>query len=130
MTDPITDMFNRIKNGEAVHKEAVEVPFSKMKQAILDILQKQRFIGEVKKKGRTDKKTILVDLLYDKEKQGALAGFKRISKPGQRIYRPHQEIKQIRSGYGIAIISTSKGIMNDKDARKNKVGGEVLVEVW
>ncbi len=130
MTDPITDMFNRIKNGEAVHKETVDVPFSKMKQAILEILEKEGFVGDVKKKGRVEKKLITVDLKYDKEKQPTLAGFKRISKPGQRVYKKYHEIKPVKNGYGLAVISTSRGIMNDKEVRRQKLGGEVLVEVW
>jgi len=130
MTDPITDMLNRIKNAQAVFRQAVILPFSKMKYEIAMILQKQGFVGEVEKKGRHTKKVIKITLKYSKEKEPLISGLKRISKPGQRIYAAAKEIKPVRGGYGIAIISTSKGLMTDKEARKKKLGGEVICEVW
>lgn len=129
MVDPITDMLNRIRNAQAVLKTQVSLPFSNLKYEIAKILEKEAFIKKVEKKGKKNKKTIEIILKYD-DKTPAISGLKRISKPGQRIYLPAKKIKKVKGGYGIAIISTSKGLMTDKEARKQKVGGEVLCEVW
>lgn len=129
MVDPITDMFNRIKNAQAVFHETVTIPFSKLKFEIAKILEKQGFVGRIEKKGKKINKTIEIILKY-KEKKPALEGIKRISKPGQRIYLPVEKIRKVKGGYGMAIISTSKGLMTDKEARKKRLGGEVLCEVW
>jgi len=128
--DPITNMFNQIKNALAVRKETVEIPFSKMKLKIVDILKHNGFILDFKKKGRGPKKTIRIFLKYNENGTPVLSNFKRISKPGQRIYFKAKEIKKVKDGYGIAIISTPKGLMTDKEARKNKLGGEVICEIW
>jgi len=129
MTDPITDMLNRIRNAQAVLKETVEVPFSNLKYEIAKILEKNGFIEKVEKKGKKTKKIIEITLKYD-NKIPAISGLKRISKPGQTIYLGHRKIKRVKGGYGIAIISTSKGLMTDKEARKQKLGGEVICEIW
>jgi len=136
MTDPITDMLNRIRNAQAVLKPTADMPFSNLKFEIGKILEKKGFIKNVEKKGRSPKRTLEIVLKYEKdEKIGkkmcpAINGLKRVSKPGQRIYIPHQKIRRVRDGYGIAIISTSKGLMSDKEARKQKIGGEVICEIW
>jgi len=127
--DPIADMLNRIKNAQAVGHPTVEFPFSNLKNEVAKILEKEGFIDKIEKKGRKTKKTIEITLKYD-NKVPAISGLKKISKPGQRIYLDSTKIKKVRDGYGIAIISTSKGLMTDKEARKNKIGGEVLCEVW
>jgi len=127
--DPIADMLNRIKNAQAVGNPTVEFPFSNLKNEVAKILEKEGFIDKIEKKGRKTKKTIEITLKYD-NKVPAISGLKKISKPGQRIYLDSTKIKKVRDGYGIAIISTSKGLMTDKEARKNKIGGEVLCEVW
>jgi len=129
MVDPITDMLNRIRNAQAVLKETVEVPFSNLKYEIAKILEKNGFIEKVEKKGKKTKKIIEITLKYD-NKIPAISGLKRISKPGQTIYLGHRKIKRVKGGYGVAIISTSKGLMTDKEARKQKLGGEVICEVW
>ncbi|MCX6790844.1 MAG: 30S ribosomal protein S8 [Candidatus Gribaldobacteria bacterium] len=129
MTDPITDMFNRIKNAQAVFKDSTEMPYSEVKMQIAEILKESGFIEDCKKKGVKTQKTIKVDFKYDKH-QAAFSGYKRISKPGQRIYISHQEVRPVKNGYGVAIISTPKGLMSDKQARRAKVGGELMVEVW
>jgi small subunit ribosomal protein S8 len=135
--DPISDMFAAIKNAQAVKKETVNVPFSKMKFEIVKILQREGFIESFEKvklkiqKGNKKPKPFLkIKLKYDERKVGAISDIKIISKPGQRIYLPYKKIKKVKGGYGIAIISTSKGIMTDKEARKQKVGGEVICEIW
>ena len=127
--DPIADMLNRIKNAQAVGHPTVEFPFSNLKNEVAKILEREGFIDKIEKKGRKTKKTIEITLKYD-NKMPAISGIKKISKPGQRIYLDLTKIKKVRDGYGIAIISTSKGLMTDKEARKNKIGGEVLCEVW
>jgi small subunit ribosomal protein S8 len=129
MTDPITDMLNQIKNAAAVGKTEVLVPLSKIKTEIADILFKAGFIGEAKKTTKGKIKILKIALKYDNEVP-AIAGFKRISKPGQRIYQGFSEIKKVRGGYGISIISTSKGLMTNKDARYKKMGGEVICYIW
>lgn len=129
MTDPISDLLNRIRNAQAVLKEQLSVPFSNLNNEIAKILEKKGFIKKVEKKGRTYKKVIEITLKYD-EKKPAISGLKRVSRPGQRIYKGFKEIKPVKSGYGILIISTSKGLMTDKEARKQKLGGEVICEIW
>ncbi|MDD2696840.1 MAG: 30S ribosomal protein S8 [Candidatus Pacebacteria bacterium] len=129
MTDPIADMLNRIKNAQAVGKPTVEFPFSNLKGEVAKILEKQGFIEKIEKKGRKTKKTIEITLKYD-NKMPVILGLKKVSKPGQRIYLNSTKIKKVKDGYGIAIISTSKGLLTDKEARKQKIGGEVLCEIW
>lgn len=130
MEDPITDLFNRIKNAQAVFHSTVFVPFSKFKYEILKILEKKGFIERFETKGRKNKKVLKIILKYDEEKRPMIMDFKRISKPGQRIYQPYQKIKKVKGGQGIAIISTSKGLMTDQEAKKQKIGGEVICEIW
>jgi small subunit ribosomal protein S8 len=129
MTDPITDMLNQIKNAQAVEKTEVLIPLSKTKNEIASILFKEGFIGEIKKSAKGKIKVLKISLKYDNGVP-AIVGFKRISKPGQRIYEGFSEIKKVHGGYGISIISTSKGLMTNKDARKQKIGGEVICQVW
>jgi len=126
MTDPIADMLNRIRNAQAVAHPTVSFPFSKLKYEIAMILKKEGFVEEVDKKGRKQKKTIEITLKH----HSAISGLKRISKPGQRIYTPAKEIKKVQSGYGISIVSTSKGLMTGKEARKQKLGGEIICQIW
>ncbi|MBI2626061.1 MAG: 30S ribosomal protein S8 [Candidatus Nealsonbacteria bacterium] len=128
MTHPITDMINRIRNAQAVGKTEVSIPFSNLKFNIAQILEKNNFIGKIEKKGRKIK-TIEIALKYQ-DKIPAISGIKVVSRPGQRIYLSSGEIKSVRGGYGIAIISTSKGLMTGKEARKQKLGGEILCQVW
>ncbi len=129
MTDPITDMLNQIRNAKAVAKQEVSIPFSKAKYEIAKILMQEGFMGEVKKivKGKT--KTMKIILKYD-DGVSKISNLKRVSKPGQRIYAKVSEIKRVKGGYGISVISTSKGLMTNKEAHKLKLGGEVICEVW
>lgn len=132
MTDPVTDMLNRIRNAQAVSKKTVDIPISNLRYEIAKILEKGGFVAEVEKKGKKTKKVIEITLKYN-EKIPVISGLKKISKPGQRIYKRAKELKPVKGGYGIAIISTSKGgggLMTDKEARKQKLGGEVICEIW
>jgi len=135
MTDPISDMLNRIRNAQAVVKPTVEVPYSNLKQEIAKILEKEGFIVKSEKKGKKTKKILEVTLKYETRLGSSVSipvilGLKRISKPGQRIYISTKKIRKVRDGFGIAIISTPKGLMTNKEARKQKLGGEVICEVW
>jgi len=127
--DPISDTLTRIRNAQAVKKDTVSIPFSNLKYRIAEILQAEGFIKKVERKGRAKKRIIEITLKYD-DKNPAIAGLKKVSKPGQRIYKTFKELKPPKSGLGIAIISTSKGLMTNKEARKQKLGGEVICEVW
>jgi len=129
MTDPISDMLTRIRNAKAVSKPEVSIPYSGLNYRIAKILEKENFLKKVEKKGRGIKKEIRVSLRY-KDGQPAIKSLKRVSRPGQRIYVPAKKIRRVRWGYGISIVSTPKGLMTDREARKNHVGGEVIAEIW
>lgn len=129
MTDPITDMLNQIRNAQAVAKQEVLIHFSKLKNEIANLLNKEGFIGEVKKVAKGKNKIMKITLKYDNG-VSAIEGAKRVSKPGQRIYVKASEIRKVRGGFGMAVISTPKGLMTNSDARKAKLGGEILLEVW
>jgi len=129
MTDPIADLFNRIKNAQIISRDEVRVPFSKLKYEIAKILEQEKFVDKISKVGRKTRKIIKIDLKY-KDGQPVISGLRRISKSGQRAYLPVKRIKPVRGGYGVAIISTPKGLLTDKEARKQRVGGEVICEIW
>jgi len=134
MSYPIADMLVRINNAQAVGKEQVSVPSSKIKYKIAQILKDAGFIGEIEKKKKKTKKSeveyLSITLLYGEDKQPGMSGFKLISRPSRHMYSGVKDIKLVRSGYGIAVMSTSKGVMSSKDARKAGLGGEVLFEIW
>ena len=129
MTDPIADMLTRIRNANQMRYKEVEVPASKMKNEIARILKSEGFIADYKVKKNNIQDILVLSLKYvDKER--VITGLKRISKPGLRVYVKAEEVPQVLNGLGIAIISTSKGVMTDKEARKNSLGGEVLAYIW
>jgi len=127
--DPISDLLNRIKNAQRAGQEETEIPFSKVKFELAKILAKEGFLESLEKKGQKGKERISVRLKYDKG-TGAIQDLKRISRPGQRIYKGNKELRPVRQGYGISVVSTSKGLMTGKEARKNKLGGEIICEIW
>jgi small subunit ribosomal protein S8 len=127
--DPISDMIVRIKNATDSKKESVVFPYSKIKLAILEILQKEGYIKSFGKKGKKVIKFIDVTLSYD-GKDGRINGVKRVSKTSKRVYVGSKEIKKVKNGLGTLVLSTPKGIMTDKMAREAKVGGEALFEIW
>ena len=129
MTDPITDMLNQIRNAKAVAKPEVFIPFSKVKYEVAKILMQEDFIEEIKIAVKGKIKIIKIVLKYDNGVSKIL-DLKRVSKPGQRIYAKVSKIKRVKGGYGISVISTSKGLMTNKKAHKLKLGGEVICEVW
>ncbi len=131
MTDPIADMLTRIRNGLGAQHETVEVPASKIKIEIARILKQEGYITDYTVTGDTAKeKVITIELKYGPEKQKVITGLKRISKPGLRVYAKGNDVPRVLNGLGIAIISTSKGLMTDRDARKANLGGEVVAYVW
>ena len=126
MVDPISDMLTRIRNAQSAEHKTVAVPLSKIKLEIAKILKQEKYIGDYKKSGKGNKKILEITLEYP----AAIREIKRISKQGQRIYSKASELKQIKNGYGISVVSTPKGLMTNKEARKVRLGGEILFEVW
>jgi small subunit ribosomal protein S8 len=130
LTDSIGDMLTRIRNASRVGNESVDVPASTMKAAIAQILKDEGFVSKVESLTKRNKKVIRLTLKYGKKKKGVITQLKRISTPGKRIYTGKDRLPRVRSGFGVALISTSKGIMTDSEARKQGVGGEILCYVW
>lgn len=131
MSDPIADMLTRIRNANTAKHDTVDIPSSKMKMAIADILLKEGYIKAVSVKEDGAFKSIKITLKYGSDKnEKILTGLKRISKPGLRVYAAKDELPRVLGGLGTAIISTNKGVLTDKEARKANVGGEVLAFVW
>ena len=130
MTDPIADMLTRIRNANQMRNKEVSMPSSKMKVEIARILKDEGFIENYKVSNDDVQGTIVLTLKYGPNKERVITGLKRISKPGLRVYAKNDEIPKVLNGLGIAIISTSKGLMTDKEARKNNLGGEVLAYIW
>jgi len=133
MTDPIADLLARIKNGIRARKQLVELPRSNMKLRIAEILRDEGFVQSVSSSEDKKQGILKVELRYDgraSASANAISGMRRVSRPGQRHYVPAKDIPKVRNGLGIAIISTSQGVMTDKQARDKGVGGEVLCEVW
>ncbi|MBO4651832.1 MAG: 30S ribosomal protein S8 [Lachnospiraceae bacterium] len=131
MSDPIADMLTRIRNANTAKHDTVDVPASKIKVAIADILVKEGFINGYKMVDVGNFKDIQISLKYGKDKNvKAITGIKRISKPGLRVYANKEDLPRVLGGLGVAIISTNKGIITDKEARQLNVGGEVLAYVW
>ena len=129
MHDPIADMLIRIKNAGTAGKTVTEMPYSKLKEAIAVVLFKQGYIASYEKKGKKVQKTLEVGIAYDGKKE-RVAGVARVSKPSRRVYMKADEIKKIKNGYGLLVMSTPKGIMTGDEARKAQVGGEALFKIW
>ena len=130
MTDPIADMLTRIRNANTVGHETVEIPASKMKKAIAEILKEEGYITDFEVIEDDKQGMIKVTMKYGSNKERVISGIKKISKPGLKVYAKANEVPKVLGGLGIAIISTSKGIVSDKEARKLGVGGEVICYVW
>ena len=130
MTDPISDMLSRIKNALNARMESVDVPHSNIKEGIAQILVSEGYVGRFDVMKRMDKKFLRIALKYTEAKKGVISGMKRVSKPGRRIYSDAYSLPRIHAGFGTAIISTSRGILTDEDARSQKLGGEVICYIW
>jgi small subunit ribosomal protein S8 len=129
-TDPIADYLTRVRNGISAGHEAVVIPASKMKAAISGILKQEGYIHSFKQVDHEGRSYIVVNLKYVKDKQSVIHGLRRISRPGLRTYVGVSEIPEVNAGLGIAILSTPKGLLTGKDAKKQNVGGEILAQVW
>ncbi len=130
VTDSIADMLTRIRNANGMRYEEVKVPASKEKSEIARILKEEGFIKDYKLENDNVQGTLVLTLKYADKRQRVITGLRRISKPGLRVYAKHDELPKVLNGLGIAIISTSRGIMTDKEARKNNIGGEVIAYIW
>ena len=130
ITDPISDFIIRIKNAAGAGRENVSLPFSSFVHEIAILLSKEGYVGSVERRGKKIKKFIDIGLKYDANKKPEVIGAARISKLGKRVYVKSREIKPVRQGHGLMVISTPEGVMTDKDAKKAKVGGEALFKIW
>jgi small subunit ribosomal protein S8 len=130
MTDPIADMLTRIRNAILAHKDKVEMPASNLKTRIAEILRDEGFVGAVARSDSAPQGKLSIALSYGSDNQSTIQEIHRVSRPGQRRYVHHTDIPKIRSGLGLAILSTSRGVMTDRQARKLGIGGELLCEVW
>ena len=128
MTDPVSDMLTRIRNAALARHERTLVPASQLKKHIAEILKAEGYIADVRQE--EDPRSLTIVLKYGRDRTSAIDGIKRISRPGRRVYVRHDRIPRVLQGMGVAILSTSRGIMSDKEARRQKVGGELLCEVW
>ena len=132
MTDPIADMLTRIRNANVAMHDEVSMPSSKRKLALADVLQREGYIASYAEKDNTTRpgKTLTIEMKYSPERDRVIRGLRRISKPGLRIYRKRDEIPRVQGGLGVAVVSTNRGLMSDREARRNRMGGEILCYVW
>jgi small subunit ribosomal protein S8 len=135
MTDPIADLLGRIRNAALARHEVTRLPASKLKKRVAEVLKQEGYVSDVRQEewGPEKHQTLTIVLKYatsGSERTSAFQGIRRVSRPGRRVYVGHHEIPRVLSGLGISILSTSHGIMTDKEARRQKVGGELLCEVW
>lgn len=130
MTDPISDMLARIRNGALARHDRIEMPHSNLKKHVAEVLKAEGYVDDVRESDGEGKKTLTVVLRYGRGKDSAIDGVRRVSAPGRRVYVRYDRIPRVRSGMGISILSTSRGVMTDRQAREQKVGGELLCEVW
>jgi small subunit ribosomal protein S8 len=130
MTDPIADLLTRIRNGAQARHQSVDVPWSRVKERVAQVLAAEGFLGEVASAGEGKDRVLRLALRYEGGRTSVITGLKRISRPSLRVYVGVSDIVQVRHGLGISILSTSKGIMVDREARSQGVGGEVLCSIW
>ncbi|MEP7160732.1 MAG: 30S ribosomal protein S8 [Dermatophilaceae bacterium] len=130
MTDPIADMLTRVRNANSAHHDSVSMPFSKLKSNIAEILAKEGYIGTWRIEDAQVGKTLTIDLKYGPNRERSIAGVRRVSKPGLRVYAKSTNLPKVLGGLGVAIISTSSGLLTDRQASAKGVGGEVLAYVW
>ena len=132
MTDPIADMLTRIRNGNVAYHDAVRMPSSKVKEALAEILLKEGYIEGYEASDATDRpgRTLYIRMKYSPERARVISGLRRVSKPGLRVYSQSTKVPRVFGGLGVAVLSTSQGLMTDREARKRHVGGEILCFVW
>jgi small subunit ribosomal protein S8 len=125
-----TDLLTRIRNAQAAKKKAVKVPFSRTDLEIAELLVVKKYLSSVEKKGRMPRRVLEIELRYNESGAGAISDVRFVSVPSRRIYAGYRELRLVRQGYGHAVLTTPKGIMTAQDARKQKVGGQILFEIW
>jgi len=130
VNDPLGDLINRLKNAGAVQKETVSIPRSHLKESVAKLLKKEGYIKSVSTKGKKNKPTLEIRLLYKEDGTPKIKGAKRISKLGRRVYKGVKDLRPVKFGHGMMVLSTPKGVMTNKEARVAKVGGEALFEIW
>lgn len=130
MTDPVSDMLARIRNANIVRRHQVDIPGSRLKRAIANILREEGFVENVQWIEDGVRKTLRITLKYGGERQRVITGLRRISRPGRRVYAGKTEVPRVLGGLGIAVLSTSRGVMTDRRARQEQLGGEVLCYIW
>ncbi|MCB1258597.1 MAG: 30S ribosomal protein S8 [Microthrixaceae bacterium] len=132
MTDPIADMLTRVRNANIAMHDEVQMPASKQKKALATVLKNEGYIVdfELSDSATGPGQVLKIEMKYSPERQRVISGIRRVSKPGLRVYRKHNEVERVLGGLGIAVLSTSKGLMTDREARRQRVGGEVLCHVW
>ena len=130
VNDPVGDMLTRVRNANLAFKDDLVVPASKMNEALLQILMTEGYVAGFGEEGEGIERVYRVTLKYDAKRQRTISGIKRVSKPGRRVYAGHDELPRVLGGLGIAVISTSHGVMTDRDASRKGIGGEVLAYVW
>jgi small subunit ribosomal protein S8 len=128
--DPIANYISNLNNAAKAGKESVVFPYSNLKNAISDLLERDGYVKNITKKGKKGTKTVEVKIVYGEHGKPRIQGAERVSRPSKRIYRNAEQLVPVKNGFGELVISTSKGVMNDKTARKEKVGGEVLFKIW
>jgi small subunit ribosomal protein S8 len=130
MTDPIADMFTRLRNAASARHDNVKIPSSRVKRAVADVLKNEGFIRGYADEADGARSYINMDIMYDQDQRAVLSGIRRVSRPGLRVYVGKREIPRVYGGLGVAILSTSKGVMSGREAWRQKIGGEVLGYVW
>jgi small subunit ribosomal protein S8 len=130
MTDPISDMLTRIRNASMVKADSVSMPFSRMKLGIAKILEAEGYLGSVSQEEKNGRPALVAQLKYEADGSARVSNLKRVSKPGRRVYVKATELSSVRSGFGISILSTPNGLMTSSEARKRRLGGELICEVY
>jgi len=130
LTDPISDMLTRVRNANAIRRRTVDVPYSRVKHGIADVLKREGFINDILKIDAGARSTLRLTLRYGQEGERVIRGIDRVSSPGRRVYSGAADVGSFRAGQGIYVLSTDRGVVSDREARKNNAGGEVLCRVW
>ena len=130
MTDPVADMLARIRNAGTAHKDQVEIPASKLKEGIARVLADEGFVAGYRVEGDPPKRRIVIDMKYEPDRERVISGLRRVSRPGRRVYADRAHLPRVQGGLGVAILSTSHGLLTDRQAARRRVGGEVLCYVW
>ena len=129
-TDPISDLLTRIRNAQKAGHATTKAPGSKLKLRLAELLKEEGYLADVQSEGEGPGRKIVIKLKYDGQRKGVIEGIERVSSPGLRIYKGHAELPQVRGGMGMSVVSTSRGLLADRDARTQKLGGEVICNVW